>query len=232
MSSAAHGGTSSAGIVYEQIGDTALIVLDDGKANAFNHPFIDAFNAALDRAQHNATSVGIIGRPGVLSGGFDLGVIRGGDNAEIARLVSAGGRLMMRLYGHPQPIVIGATGHAVALGAFMLLSADYRIGTAGDFRIGLNETAIGLPLPEFGIALATDRLSKRKLTQATLGACLYDPAAACDVGYLDEVTTDTELRADVIARAEAMSRLDGSAFAASKHMLRGATVARVSEGLD
>jgi len=218
-------------ITFALEGPVAVLTLDDGKANAFGFELIEAFNELLDRAAAEARAVAIIGRPGVLSGGFDLKVVNSGDKAAIGRLVNNGARLMMRLYGHPQPVVVGTTGHAVALGAFALLSADYRIGVDGDFKIGLNETAIGLTLPEFGIALATERLSKRKLTQATLGATLYDPNAACDVGYLDEVTTPGALRDAVVAKAAAMAELDGPAFAGSKETLRGATIKRVAAGL-
>lgn len=219
-------------IAFALEGSVAILTLDDGKANAFSFDFIERFNRALDRAVDEARAVAIIGRPGLLSGGFDLGVIKSGDEAEITRLVTAGARLMMRVYGHPQPVVIGATGHAVALGAFLLLSGDYRVGIRGDFRIGLNETAIGLTLPAFGIALAEERLSKRKLTQATIGAVLYAPEDAVDTGFLDEATDVDSLRETVVARASAMAELDGPAFATSKRMLRGATIDRIIADLD
>lgn len=219
-------------IAFTLDGPVAVLALDDGKANAFSFDFIERFNRALDRAIDEARAVAIVGRPGLLSGGFDLGVIQSGDEAEITRLVTAGARLMMRLYGHPQPVVVGATGHAVALGAFLLLSADYRVGTRGDFKIGLNETAIGLTLPAFGIALAEERLSKRKLTEATIGAVLYTPEDACDTGFLDAVTDAGSLAETVVAHAHAMAKLDGPAFAASKRLLRGATIDRITAELD
>ncbi len=219
-------------IAFTLDGPVAVLALDDCKANAFSFDFIEQFNHALDRAVDEARAVAIIGRPGILSGGFDLGVIQSGNEAEITRLVTAGAHLMMRVYGHPQPVVVGATGHAVALGAFLLLSADYRVGVHGDFRIGLNETAIGLTLPAFGIALAAERLSKRKLTQATIGAVLYAPEDACDTGFLDAVTDADALRETAVRQAATMAQLDGPAFAASKRMLRGATIDRVSADLD
>ncbi|HJP35655.1 MAG: crotonase/enoyl-CoA hydratase family protein [Gammaproteobacteria bacterium] len=219
-------------IDYERVEETALITIDDGKANAFGYSVIEAFNAALDRAENDARAVAILGRPGLLSGGFDLAVIRGGDESEIMRLVVAGARLLMRLYGHAQPVIVGATGHAVALGALMLLAADHRLGIRGDFKIGLNETAVGLPLPAFAIELATARLSPLALTAATLGANMYDPDAAAKVGYLDEVTEPEALRETALARAEAMAKLDGPAFAASKSALRGEAIRRALDGLD
>lgn len=67
---------------YEQVGDVALISMDDGKAYAFGPPMIAAVNARLDRAADDAKGVVLSGRPGIFSGGFELNVIRSGDAAQ------------------------------------------------------------------------------------------------------------------------------------------------------
>jgi enoyl-CoA hydratase len=85
-------------------------------------------------------------------------------------MVEAGAELLLKIYMHPQPVIIGCTGHAVAAGALLLLTGDYRIGISGDFKIGLNETSIGLSLPTFGLELARDRLDGRYLNRANMGA--------------------------------------------------------------
>lgn len=209
----------------------ALVRLDDGKANAAGHPLIESIGAALGRAGSEARAVAIVGRPGVFSGGFDLNVIKTGDRAAIGAMVNAGARLLMRLWGHPQPVVIGATGHAVALGAFMLLTADARLATAGAFRIGLNETAIGMTLPPFGVALAKARLSRRHLVNATLNATLYDPEGAQAVGFVDTVVPADELVEATVARAAELAKLDSNAYAATKQAMRGAEIEAVLESL-
>lgn len=211
--------------------NVAVITLDDGKVNACGFEMLEAINGALDRAEQECSAVALLGRGGILSGGFDLKVIRGGDEDELKRLVTLGVRTMMRLYGHPQPLVVGATGHAVALGAFMLLTGDYRYGVAGDFRIGLNETAIGLDLPQFGIELAQARLSPRFLSEAAICAELYSPLDAIEVGFLDEVAAPDHVREAAIERARAMLELDGRAFAANKRAFRGAAIDRVMSAL-
>ena len=186
----------------------------------------------LDRAAEDAKAVVLTGRPGLFSGGFDLRVIRGGD-VDAARAMSlAGARLMMRLYGLPQPLVVAATGHAVALGAFCLLTADYRVGSDGDFRIGLNETAIGMSLPPFGLMLAGERLSKRYLARATMAATMFPPAQAKDAGFLDEVVAPGDVRDAALKAAGTLVELDGTAYAAVKQGLRGASIAEVLAGLD
>ena len=217
---------------YELIDHVAVITMNDGKANAFGPNMIAAVNDQLDRAEAEAKAAVLAGRPGLFSGGFDLRVIRG-DDPEASRTMSLGGaRLMMRLYGHPQPLVIAATGHAVALGAFCLLTGDYRIGTEGEFRIQLNETAIGMSLPPFGLMLAKERLSKRYLSRATIAATMFSPAEATDAGFLDEVVAADEIVETAQKRARSMLELDGVAYAAVKQSLRGPSISDVLEGLD
>ncbi len=219
------------GVSVELRDAVALVTLDDGKANAAGHALIEGIGAALDRAAAEARAVAIVGRPGVLSGGFDLKVIRSGDATAISNMVNAGARLMMRLWGHPQPVVIGATGHAVALGAFMLLTGDFRLASSGEFRIGLNETAIGMTLPGFGLTLAEARLSRRHLVNATLNATLFDPDGARDVGFVDAVVEPGELVDATVARAAQLASYDAAAFAGTKAAQRGAHIQRVLEGL-
>ena len=217
---------------YELLDHVAVVTLDDGKANAFSPDMIACVNGLLDRAEDEAKAVVLTGRAGLFSGGFDLRVIRG-DDPEAARNMSLGGaRLMMRLYGLPLPLVIAASGHAIALGAFCLLTADYRIGTAGDFRIGLNETAIGMSLPPFGLMLATERLSKRYVTRAAIAATMFSPEEAKDAGFLDDVVAADELKDAGLAAARGFLDLDGSAYAAVKQGLRGDSIAAVLAGLD
>ena len=217
---------------YEIIDDIAIVTMDDGKANAFGPNMIAAVNASLDRAADDARAVLLTGRPGLFSGGFDLKVIRSGDAEAAKTMRLAGTRLMMRLYGLPLPLVIAAPGHAVALGAFCLLTADYRVGTAGNFNIGLNETSIGLSLPPFGLMLARERLSKRYLARAAIGATMFSPENAKDAGFLDEVVAVEDLRETALSAARRLIELDGTAYAAVKDGLRGESIATILARLD
>jgi len=210
---------------YEQVADVALVTMNDGKANVFGPPMIAALNAQLDRAADEAKAVVLTGRPGLFSGGFDLNVFRDAGPAEARAMGLAGARLMMRLYGWPQPLVVAASGHAIALGALCVLTGDHRLAADGDFRLGLNEVAIGRTLPPFAWLLARERLSKRALTQAALTARMYDPEGARDAGFVDEVASADELRDVAIERAAQLAEFDANAFSAMKQGLRG-------EGID
>lgn len=216
---------------YELDGKVAVLTMDDGRANAVTHEMIDRLHAALGRAEKEARATLLCGRPGRFSAGFDLSVMTAGP--EQARgLVQAGAELLLRMYLHPQPLIAACTGHALAAGGLLLLASDTRIGAAGDFKIGLNEVAIGLRLPVFGIELARERLSKRYFTQSAIQGTIYSPDDAKSVGFLDRVVTPEEL--STVARAEAarQAELPTGALAQTKKDARGLVVDRIRQTLE
>lgn len=215
---------------YEKEGAVAVITMDDGKANALGHAMIAGLNAALDRAEAEAQAVVLAGRPGRFCAGFDLRVLTTGRAAAVP-LVEAGGTLFMRLYGLRLPVVAACTGHALAGGALLLLVSDARIGTEGAYKLGLNEVAIGIPLPLLVRRLAEDRLDPRRRVEATLLAGVYDPSSAREVGYLDEVVSETGVLTRAVERAHELARLPRRAFATSKASLRRTTIEQIEAAL-
>ena len=197
----------------------AVLDFDDGKANAVSHDLIDGLLEGLDRAEGEASAVVLAGRPGMFSGGFDLKEIQKGPDAATA-LVGKGAHLMFRLFTYPGPVVAACTGHAIAAGAFILLACDTRIGTEGDFKIGLNETAIGMTLPVFGVELSKARLSKRHLTDGFIQSYLYGPDEAVDAGFLDRVVAADAARGAAIDAARALGELPKGAYAGNKMLIR------------
>ncbi|MGH9111807.1 MAG: crotonase/enoyl-CoA hydratase family protein [Acidimicrobiales bacterium] len=222
--------SESSSVLTTTIDDgVAVLGFDDGKANVLSHAAVDAFGEALDRAAAEARAVCIVGREGKLSAGFDLSVMTAGPDAA-RELVTKGGELLMRLYLHPQPVVVAVTGHALAAGALLLLACDVRIGADMPAKIGLNETAIGMSLPRFAIELAHDRLAPTALTRATLAAEIYDPRGAVDAGYLDRVVPLEAVAGEAIAEARRLGAYRTGAYAQTKEALRRPTADRVLAG--
>jgi enoyl-CoA hydratase len=210
----------------------AVVRIDDGKANAFSPTVIEALNAALDQAEAEARAVLLVGRPGRFSAGFDLSVMQEGMDAARA-LVRSGAELALRFYELPMPVVMACTGHALAMGVITLLAGDVRIGAEGDFKLGLNEVAIGMPVPKFATELARDRLTPRAFTRAVNLAEIHTPAQAVEAGYLDEVVAADDLLAVATERAvELADRVKPAAFALTRVNTRGATVQLIRDSLD
>ena len=173
-------------ISYQLDDGVATLTLSNGKVNAISPEVISAFNAALDQAEKDRAVVIITGQPGILSGGYDLKVMTASPEQAI-ELVSQGSSLARRLLSHPFPVVVACPGHAVAKGAFLLLSVDYRIGVEGPFSIGLNEVQIGMTMHYAGIELARDRLRKSALHRSVINGEMFNPVSAVDAGFLDQV---------------------------------------------
>jgi enoyl-CoA hydratase len=212
---------------YTLEGTTAILTMDDGKANALSYPLIDALTEALARAEREAAAIVLAGRPERFCAGFDLKVMMSGPDAT-RRLMRHGGDLLVKLYGTPLPLVIACTGHAIAGGALVVLTGDVRIGTAGAFRIGFNETSIGLPVPMLAQEFARDRLLPTELSRALLGAQIYAPDEAVAAGFLDAVAPAGDLLARATAEAARLGGFSRSAYRATKERLRGATIARIA----
>ncbi len=195
-----------------------VATIDDGKANALSIEVIDGVRKAVATASRRDRPLVISGRSGCFSAGFDLAVVNSGDRDLVSALFADGALLFRELVEAPVPIVASCTGHALAGGALLLLSADYRIGRAGSYQVGLNEVRIGMALPAFAIALAAHRLDRRFLTAATIFAEVAPPERAMAIGFLDEIVEDPLSRACSLATSLAAAQPE--AFAVTKRRLR------------
>ena len=220
-------------VTYELDGNVAIITFDDGKANVFTHAALDTIQSLLTRAEADeARAIALIGRPGKFSAGFDLSVMGAGPD-QARDLLRAGAELALRIYTFPMPVVLGVTGHALAMGAIVLMAADVRIGADGPFKIGLPEVEIGMPMPLFAVEFARDRLSKRHFLSAVAHAVVTDPAAAVDVNFLDRVVAPDAVGPEAIAAAhELADRLRSRAFVLTRETTRVATARSIQAGLD
>ena len=217
-------------VTVERRGKVLLATVDDGKANALATGVSLALLDVIDRAEGDdgIGAVVIAGRPGRYSGGFDLRTIQGGERTAVAEMVSAGGRLVARAYGAGIPVVAACTGHAVAAGALLLLGCDHRVGPDADVKIGLNEVAIGLVLPDWALAIAQERLSRRHLQASVADARLYDGRGAVDAGFLDQAVEPDDVVATAMAEAATLAELDPAAYATTVDALRRATLDRMA----
>jgi enoyl-CoA hydratase len=217
------GEMSSAAVTTEQRDGVMICHIDDGKANALSADIIAAISDVVTAAESDdsVTALVLHGRPGKFSAGFDLSVMTGGDVAAMVSLVSDGGALVRTLYGSGIPVVAACTGHALAAGALVLLGCDVRVGADVDCKIGLNEVAIGMVLPDWAFTIAVERLSRRHLQRAVATARITSAAGAVDAGYLDEVVPVESVLDVAVERAAEFSALNPRAYAGTIQRLRG-----------
>ncbi|NWD46860.1 crotonase/enoyl-CoA hydratase family protein [Pseudomonas gingeri] len=208
-------------ISYHLEDGIATLTLSNGKVNAISPDVIAAFNTALDQATSDRAVVIITGQPGILSGGYDLKVMTAGPK-EAVSLVTAGSTLARRLLSHPFPVIVACPGHAVAKGAFLLLSADYRIGVDGPFSIGLNEVQIGMTMHHAGIEIARDRLRRSAFHRSVINGEMFNPQDAVDAGFLDKLVAPEELQEAALNAARQLKKINMNAHKNTKLKVRKA----------
>jgi enoyl-CoA hydratase len=216
---------------YEVNDAIVTLTLDDGKANAVGHEFLDNINAGLDRAQaEQAAAIIIRGREGMFSAGFDLGEFKKGPEQGMA-MVNRGFELLIRLYSFPLPLVAACTGHGVAMGAFIIMACDTRIGSRGEFKMTLPETAIGMDLPKILVALTASRITRQHITRVALQSAVYNPEQAVAAGFTDEVVDADALADRSMEVAQQLAKLPQAQYAANKLSLRAGTLQAMKDSL-
>ncbi len=204
----------------------ATIRIDDGKRNALSPQVLREIYEALDRAESDKALVILTGRESVFSAGFDLNVMKRGGLSALGML-RAGYALTARILAYPYPVIAACNGHVMAMGVFLMLSADYVIGSRGDFRISANEVAIGLTMPRVAAAMLKHRLTPAAYQRAVNLSEYFDADSALQAGFFDELVDPAELMSRAEALATELRNLDERAHKASKRRIRAALIRRI-----
>lgn len=217
-------------VKYTFAAGVATIELDDGKRNALSPEMFRQIYAALDRAQADRAIVILTGRESVFSAGFDLKVMKAG-GANTLRMLRAGYGLTARVMSYPYPVIVACNGHVLAMGVFLMLSADYVIGSRGDFKVSANEVAIGLTMPRVAAAMLRHRLKPSDFQSAVTLSRYFPVDAAREAGFFDELAEPSALMDRARECAAEFAKLDMAAHAASKLRIRGPLIRYVRRNI-
>jgi len=150
---------------------------------------------------------------------------RGGLNA--IRMLRAGYALTARILAYPHPVIAACNGHSLAMGVFMMLSADYVIGSRGDYKIAANEVAIGLPMPRVAAAMLRHRLNPAAFQRAVTLAEYFDVESALNAGFFDELVDPADLSSRAKTLAGELQELSPVAHKVSKRRIRAALIRKI-----
>lgn len=211
--------------------DIAIIELNDGKANVFAQATSEAILEALNKAESEAKATIIQATGDKFSAGFDLSVM-GGSEQEKNAMVLTGFQTLLKIYAHPQPVVAACNGHAMGMGAFTLLVADTRIGAEGDYKVGLPETAGGMPFTKFLVTIIQAELSSTFMKTAALQSQMCTPKTAIHAGFLDMLVPAEALHKTAFKGAQQLTQLPTKQYGDNKRELRQDTLKIMNDALD
>ncbi len=170
-------------ISYAIKDNRAEITMDDGKANAMDFDYFEEMNKALTAIESSGSKAVIIkGRPGFFSGGLNVKLIATLAPNDLDRLAETFARAMLRVFLYPIPTIAVCTGHAIAGGAMLALACDRRYIMPGNYRVQMNEHAIGIPLPSWMLLIGESTIPVGIQTAVLLHAKAYMPEEACAAG--------------------------------------------------
>jgi len=214
--------------VEDRSGGVRILTLDRPPANAEDETLLTDLSAALDDTRENTDvrAVVLTGAGKFFSGGFDLSAPRR-ENEQIVIMTNVFRDAHVKLLTMPKPTITMMNGHAIAGGLILVLACDYRLGLDGDYKIGLNEVAIGAAYPKVAMEIVRLRLTHQRASELLLGAALYPASQAIRLGVVDELFPPEKLEETVMRRAERVGAFPREAYVHTKMALVADTVARV-----
>ncbi|RYG39262.1 MAG: enoyl-CoA hydratase/isomerase family protein [Burkholderiales bacterium] len=172
-------------------GQVAELRLTRAPVNALNPELCEDLKHALGSAvATGARGIVLAGGPKVFSAGLDVPYLLslGEDQAALLQAWTAFFDAARALIACPVPVVAAMAGHAPAGGCVLALCCDYRIMADGPYRIGLNETQVGLVAPEGIQSLMARVVGAHRAERLLVAGAMVDSAEALRIGLVDELT--------------------------------------------
>ncbi|HZR84890.1 MAG TPA: enoyl-CoA hydratase/isomerase family protein [Candidatus Binatia bacterium] len=214
-------------------GGVLVATLDRPPANAIDEALLRDLDAAIavSESDDRVRAVVLTGAGPFFSGGFDLRAPRREDDTARA-LRDLYRDVHLRLLTLPKPTVAMVRGHAIAGGLVLVLACDYRLAADADYKIGLNEVAIGASFPRVALEIVRLRLTHARAAELVLGAALYPASQAPRLGVVDELLPAETLEETVMRRAARLGGFPREAYSHTKAALVAEAAARVRSETD
>lgn len=131
----------------------------------------------------------LAGGPNVFSAGLDVPLLvsLGEDSAALTAAWESFFDAARAIAACPMPVAAAIAGHAPAGGCVLALCCDYRVMASGPFRIGLNETQVGLVAPEGIQHLLRRVVGPHRAERLLVAGELVDAERALALGLVDEL---------------------------------------------
>jgi enoyl-CoA hydratase len=212
---------------HDREGGVRVLTLTRPPANAIDETLLGDLAGALDAAaEAGVRALVLTGSGAFFSGGFDFAAPPR-DGTESLGLHALYRRAHRALLAFPRPTLAMVNGHAVAGGLVLALACDYRLGIEGDYRIGLNEVAVGAAFPRTAFEIVRLRLPHARASELMLGAGLYPASQAVRLGVIDELLPPDVFAATVLRRAARMAAFPREAYTHTKAALVAEALARI-----
>lgn len=211
-----------------------ILAMGRGKANAISTEFAVTLHGAALAAQEDPAVRGVVltsRSPKIFCGGFDLRRLAHASPEDFGRFVRVFDALFFDLFLLGKPLVAALTGHAVAGGALLAATADFRFAAEGPGTIGLPEVRLGIHVPRHCVEAMRTTVGEQALTRwALLGETMpFEEAHA--LGAIDRIVPPDRLVEEAVRFARQLGGASSEVYAAIKRDLRGSAYDKAQDVL-
>jgi enoyl-CoA hydratase/carnithine racemase len=203
----------------ERKGRVAVIKLDRGVINPIDGDLVDRLSDALSEAREDPDVGGIVlasASEKFFSIGFDLPALYDQDRQAIVAFYDRFTHLCLDLYTWPGPTAAAVTAHAIAGGCILALCCDYRFVAEGRTLTGLNEIALGVPVPHLPQLILERLAGARACRQLLDSGELIDAFRQTELGIADRVLPKDQVLAFASREIAELAALPADAYTATK----------------
>lgn len=201
--------------------------------NALSPELISPLLQALEVApQQDKRALVLSGSPGMFSAGLDVPALLKLNRASMDALWCEFYRLLGVLASSPIPIAAAITGHAPAGGTVLALFCDWRVAPEGDWKIGLSEVQVGLPLPPVILSALRRLVGARNAERLAVSGLLMSPREAAALGLVDEVVPSEQVVGHAFKWCEGLLALPRAAMELTRRQARADLVGEFARDVD
>ena len=214
------------GVRIEKQGRLAVLRMDKARGNAIDEAFVGEMARAVAEVGHDNGVSGVLlgsAHPKLFCPGLDLVSLFAYDRPGMDRFMTAFSDMAIGLFALEKPMLAAISGHAVAGGCVLALTADHRILRRGA-QIGLNEVRVGVPLPWSVALLLRASVPAPALSRVALLGANFTDAEAVSLGLAHEVHEAEGFEATCLARLDEFADRDARALGLTKSYLRASTL--------
>ncbi len=191
--------------------------------NALDPALCIALAAAVQRAaDEGASGIMLAGGERVFSAGLDVPHLLGiGGDAEALRAAwLAFFDAARALAASPVPVIAALRGHAPAGGCVLALCCDQRLIAEGTVTIGLNETQVGIAVPEGIQRLLRRVIGPHRASTWLCAGFMANAAEALAAGLVDASLPASEVEAEAMRRLQTLAALPLQPLLATRALAR------------
>ncbi|KDD76904.1 enoyl-CoA hydratase/isomerase [Helicosporidium sp. ATCC 50920] len=194
-------------------GNYAVLTIASEPVNSLSLPLWEAFMGALESLEANPAVRGVIIQSGlqrdVFTAGNDMKELYAPMTSEerYQRFWTVSNTAIARLHSSRLATVCAVRGACPAGGCVLAMACDARVMTDKG-HIGLNEVALGIPVPRYWVSLMVRVVGHATAARLCTNAVVLPPQEALKVGLIDEITSKENLLQAAETRMKAMLKLN------------------------